>query len=63
MTAANTLAAKIAPRSTERVKIVLSVPWWSSVATMSPATSAAISGNRNAEPKSSSTSGVASPVS
>ena len=36
MNAASTLAAKIRPRPTERVRIVFSVPLWSSAATMSP---------------------------
>ena len=49
MNAASTLATKICQRSTERVRIVFSVPLPSSVATMSPATSAVISGkNQNA---------------
>ena len=60
---ASTLPAKTCSRSTERVRIVFSVPLRSSEATMSPATSAVISGNIQTEPNSSSTSGTASPVS
>ena len=60
---ASALPTKTCPRSTERVRIVFSVPLWSSAATMSPATSAVISGNIQIEPNSSSTSGIASPVS
>ena len=45
----------------ERVRIVFSVPLWSSEAMMSPATSAVISGNSQIEPNSSSTSGTARP--
>ena len=60
---ASALPTKTCARSTERVRIVFSVPLWSSAATMSPATSAVMSGNIQIEPKSSSTSGIASPVS
>ena len=60
---ASVLPAKICPRSSERVRIVFSVPLWSSEATMSPATSAVISGNIQIEPNSRSTSGIARPVS
>ena len=51
------LPANTSPRSSERVRIVFSVPLWLSAATMSPATSAVISGNRQIEPNSSRTSG------
>ena len=47
----------------ERVRIVFSVPWLSSDATMSPATSAVMSGNSQTELNSRPTSGIASPVS
>ena len=60
---ASTFAAKTCPRSTERVRIVFSVPLWSSAATMSPATSAVMSGNIQIEPNSSRTNGIARPVS
>ncbi len=61
MSAARTLPKKICPRCNERVRIVLSVPLWSSDATMSPATSAVISGSRKADAKVNSTSGIARP--
>ncbi len=61
MNAASTLATKICQRSTERVRIVFSVPLPSSVATMSPATSAVTSGKNQNAPKNSPTSGIASP--
>ena len=60
---ASTLPAKISPRSRERVRIVFSVPLWLSAATMSPATSAVISGNAQIDMKNRTTKGVASPVS
>ena len=41
--------------------MVFNVPFWSSEATMSPATSAVISGNKKAEAKVNRTSGIASP--
>ena len=63
MNAASTLPAKISPRSRERVRIVFSVPLWLSDATMSPATSAVISGNAQIDMKKSTTNGVARPVS
>ena len=63
MAAARALPANTWWRSTERVRIIFSVALWSSEATMSPATSAVISGNSQIEPNSSSTSGTASPVS
>ena len=63
MNAASTFATKICQRSTERVRIVFSVPLPSSVATMSPATSAVISGKNQNAAKNSPTSGIASPVS
>jgi hypothetical protein len=55
------LAANTWPRSTERVRIIFSVPLPSSVATISPATSEAASGSKKADSKSSVTTGVASP--
>src|SRR3954451_22326320 len=61
VTATSALPMKIWPRSTERVRTVLSVPFWSSDATMSPATSAVMSGNNQYDPNVSSTSGTASP--
>ena len=61
MNAASTLATKICQRSTERVRIVFSVPLESSVATMSPATSAVTSGKNQKAPKNSPTSGIARP--
>ena len=63
MSAASVLPANTCQRSTERVRIVFSVPFWSSVATMSPATSAVISGISQNAPKERHTSGTASPVS
>ena len=63
MTAAPTFAANTWPRVTLRVRIVLSVPLPSSAATMSPATSEAISGKSQIEPNVSRTSGAASPES
>jgi hypothetical protein len=62
VSAASALPAKIWWRSSERVKIVFSVPLWSSEAKMSPATSAAISGNIQIAPNSRITSGTASPL-
>ena len=44
------------------MKIVFSVPLWSSEAKMSPATSAVINGNSHTAPNSISTSGTASPL-
>jgi hypothetical protein len=61
--AARALPAKICPRSRDRVRIVFSVPLWSSAATMSPETSDVISGKSQIEPKTSRTSGIASPES
>ena len=49
------------PRSTERVRIVFSVPLPSSLATMSPATSDAINGRKNGARNVSMRTGVASP--
>jgi len=46
----------------DRVRIVFSVPLWSSEAKMSPATSAVIRGYIQIEPNSSSTSGIDRPV-
>ena len=63
MSAASAFAINTWWRSTERVRIVLSVPLPSSLATTSPATSATISGNSQIEPKISSTGGIARPVS
>ena len=63
MSVASTLPANTCQRSTERVRIVFSVPLWSSVATMSPATSAVISGSSQNAPKARQTSGTAKPVS
>ena len=54
--------AKISPRFRERVRIVFNVPLWLSEATMSPATSAVISGNAQIDMKNRTTNGVASPV-
>ena len=61
MAAAAALAANTWPRSTERVRIVFSVPLPSSVATMSPETSAAISGRKKGARKVSIRTGVARP--
>ena len=55
------MAAKIAERLVDRVRIVFSVRLWSSEATMSPATRAVTSGNRNRAEKSSVSSGTANP--
>jgi hypothetical protein len=63
VSAASSLPPNTWPRSSDRVRIVLSVPLPSSDATMSPATSAVISGNIQIEPNSSSTNGIARPVS
>ena len=63
VSAARTFPANTCQRSTERVRIVFSVPFWSSVATMSPATSAVISGSSQNAPKARQTSGTAKPVS
>ena len=60
---ASTLPAKTSPRSRERVRIVFSVPLWLSEATMSPATSAVISGRPQIDMKKRTTNGTASPVS
>ncbi len=59
--AARVFAANTCPRSTERVRIVFSVPFPSSAAITSPATSAAISGSRKKDSNRSISSGVASP--
>jgi hypothetical protein len=55
------LAAKIALRPADRVRIVFSVRLPSSAATMSPATSAATSGKSHTDAKSSMSRGTASP--
>ena len=59
--AANSFPANTSPRSSERVRMVFSVPLCDSDAMMSPATSAVISGNSQIDANSSSTSGIASP--
>ncbi len=61
--AASVLPANTCQRSTERVRMVFSVPFWSSVATMSPATSDVTSGISQIEPNARHTSGMARPVS
>ena len=43
------------------MRIVFSVPLWSSEAKMSPATSEVTSGNSHTEPKMSTTRGMAKP--
>jgi hypothetical protein len=63
VSAASTLAVKICQRSTERVRIVFSVPLPSSAATMSPATREVTSGKNQIEPKKRPTSGIARPES
>jgi hypothetical protein len=57
------LPTKISPRLRERVRIVFSVPFWLSDATMSPATSAVMSGKPQIDMKKRTTNGVARPVS
>ena len=54
---------KISPRLSDLVRIVFSVPLLLSEATMSPATSAVISGRPQIDMKKRTTNGVASPVS
>src|SRR3954453_17999195 len=61
--AAPTLPQKTAVRSTDRVRIVLSVPPWSSEENTSPAISAAISGSSHCDAYTRMASGVAYPVS
>jgi hypothetical protein len=60
---ASTFPVKTCDRSRERVRIVFSVPFVCSDATMSPATSAVISGNPQIDMKKSTTNGTANPVS
>src|SRR3954447_17716481 len=61
--AAASLPQKTAVRSTDRVRIVFSVPPWSSEEHTSPAISAAMSGNSHCDAYTRIASGVAYPVS
>src|SRR3954465_2075226 len=61
--AAATLPQNTAVRSTERVRIVFSVPAWSSEENTSPAIRAAISGSSHCDAYTRMASGVAYPVS
>src|SRR3954447_10492960 len=61
--AAATLPQNTAVRSTDRVRIVFSVPPWSSEENTSPAISAAMSGNSHCDAYTRIASGVAYPVS
>ena len=63
MNDARILPTKTSPRLRERVRIVFSVPFWLSDATMSPATSAVMSGKPQIDMKNRTTNGVARPVS
>jgi hypothetical protein len=60
--AATVLATKNDVRPTERVRIVFQVPWWSSLAKMSPATMAVSSGSTHWAAYASTSSASENPL-